>query len=362
MVPFETIISFGHSYAKPHTYTVLPTKYFRQRLYEQPVGRRGWVLQERLLATRVLSIGCGELFWDCHQLPHASESLPNGFQSCPYHVRASTSRWMGLSVHSIPQVSTREDLEKIWAHILTEYTARELTYPRKDKMVALSAIATRMAAAMNDEYLVGHFWKTLPQSLNWRELRTDKPSYSERIVPHRLAKSSNQMLGGLWVITPSWSWASMHGPLRMNQNETFGYSLLATAESYRLVSVGGEDLIGRVENRLLLTIRTWSRAFIWKTFERDIKFMLTRRIDSVHRVILELDDVHDQVEDGSKCLLAGLSCEGYQISGLLLRQTNVSGHKVFERFGNFCTRINMYNDSESVKSWFTDGQHSITLC
>jgi hypothetical protein len=362
MVPFRTSISFGHNHTETHTYTVLPTNYFIKGLYEQPVGRRAWVLQERLLATRVLSIGRGELFWDCHQLPHASESLPCGFESCDDLDRADVRRDMGLSIHSIPQLSTHEGLEMIWSRILKDYTARGLTHPRADKLVALSAIATRMAAAMKDEYLAGHFWKTLPLSLNWRGASSATSRYEDGILPHRLANSSNQMLGGIWVTTPSWSWASMHGALNMGQEHISAYPLLATAESYRLVPVGGEDHMERAENRLLLTIRTWCRAFTWTTFEKDIKVMLTWTIGPNYPVKLELDDVHDQVEDGCECLLAGLGHEGYDISGLLLRETNISGHKVFERFGRFRILVIVSGDNNPAQGWFTDGQHSITIC
>jgi hypothetical protein len=362
MVPFETSISFGHDYAKPHAYTVLPTEYFRQRLYEQPVGLRAWVLQERLLATRVLSIGRGELFWDCHQLPHASESLPCGFEMCDDRDRAITRRVMGLSIHSIPQVSTHVHLEMIWSRILTDYTARGLTHPRADKLVALSAIATCMAAAMKDEYLAGHFWKTLPRSLNWRGASSATSRYVDEILPHRLANSSSQMPGGIWVTTPSWSWASMHGPLNMGQEDISDYPLLATAQSYKLVQVGGEDPMKRVENRLLLTIRTWCRALTWRTFKKVKKVTLALAIDPYQTVSLELDDVHNQVEYGSECLLAGLGEKGVEVSGLLLRETNVSGHKVFERFGHFHAAIRADDDLEPQKTWFTDGEHAITIC
>lgn len=32
------------------------------------------------MATRVVSFGLGELFWDCIQWPNASESVPRGLQ------------------------------------------------------------------------------------------------------------------------------------------------------------------------------------------------------------------------------------------------------------------------------------------
>jgi hypothetical protein len=73
--PFEADIVYGGDDAgnnKPQTYTILSQDYFREAIYQQPIGSRAWVMQERLLATRVLSIGHGELFWDCQQVHNAN--------------------------------------------------------------------------------------------------------------------------------------------------------------------------------------------------------------------------------------------------------------------------------------------------
>ncbi|CAN9311327.1 unnamed protein product [Alternaria sp. RS040] len=166
--PFEADIVDGADVAGSRTYTILSKDYFQEALYDQPISSRAWVMQERLLATRVLSIGHGELFWDCQQVQNASESLPYGFTRCSdLHKDYITKEITTLSVPSILRISSSEDLENIWSEIIEEYTARELTYPAVDKLAAISAIATRMGDAMNDTYVSGHFLKTLPGSLGW---------------------------------------------------------------------------------------------------------------------------------------------------------------------------------------------------
>jgi hypothetical protein len=118
-----------------------------------------------MLATRVLSIGLGELFWDCSQVPHASESLPSGFTECAPELRSALEDHLGLLLNAVHPTSDNRILQQAWCKIVEQYTVRQLTYPEMDKQVALSAIASRMCHAMDDIYLAGHFWKMLPQSL-----------------------------------------------------------------------------------------------------------------------------------------------------------------------------------------------------
>lgn len=57
-------------------YTVSDIKLmWRSELLEAPLSRRGWVLQERLLAPRILHFCRHELFWECCE-KEASESYP----------------------------------------------------------------------------------------------------------------------------------------------------------------------------------------------------------------------------------------------------------------------------------------------
>jgi hypothetical protein len=65
-------------------YWVHPSHYSRNvaRLSEQPLEKRAWAFQERVLSPRVLSIGLGEVFWSCSRLLQASEVFPEGMPEC----------------------------------------------------------------------------------------------------------------------------------------------------------------------------------------------------------------------------------------------------------------------------------------
>jgi hypothetical protein len=55
--------------------TILDYEYWKHLVEDEPLIRRAWVVQERLLAQRVLHFGSNQLFWECSQ-KDASEDLP----------------------------------------------------------------------------------------------------------------------------------------------------------------------------------------------------------------------------------------------------------------------------------------------
>lgn len=67
MPPFEIKADSGHRDPIADVLAIVPQDYFSHSLYELPLGHRAWALQERIMATRVVSFGLGELFWDCDQ-------------------------------------------------------------------------------------------------------------------------------------------------------------------------------------------------------------------------------------------------------------------------------------------------------
>ncbi|KAF3809753.1 hypothetical protein GCG54_00005296 [Colletotrichum gloeosporioides] len=163
--------------------------YFKNALFRQPLGSRAWALQERLLPDRLLGFGAGELFWSCKQMPYACESMPYG----------APDRSQSLQVSSLPSTSDFIELSLAWFDLVEEYTRRELTYPEKDKLAALSAVASSMQKAMGDEYLAGHFLKSIAHSLVWHSGEYNARRTSQSQVTKRMLR------------LPSWSWASVDG-------------------------------------------------------------------------------------------------------------------------------------------------------
>jgi hypothetical protein len=368
ILPFETDITYkadALGTKETHTFTVLSQDYFREALYRQPIGSRAWVMQERLLATRVLTVGHGELFWDCQQVPHASEFLPEGFAFFSNAQRDWFSKALDLSIPFLPRTSNSEDLEKNWSGILEEYTARELTYPEADKLVALSAIATRMSHAMNDTYLCGHFYKTLPRSLNWKAWReiSRRSRIQERVV-QRLPKISSQVIGERCIITPSWSWASMDGQLHTARTQGRSSTFVAVMETYKFSPARQTAPEAQLEDKFLLTIRTLCRTIEWRISLRDIFSGPEINIEELGDTHFVMDDVRDIPADGSQCLLAALTQYRGWVEGLLLRDVQFDGDTVYERIGHFrCRQDWRYSLRDGTwRDFFTQGERSITLC
>lgn len=313
------------------TCTIVSWDYFRQGLYNQPLGYRAWCLQERLLAPRVLSIGHGEFYWDCVQLPHASESLPKGFIDYP--------GWSALDRNqtAIPDTSDRTILERFWLTILEEYTDRELTCPDTDKLVALSAIATRMSHAMDDVYIAGHFWNMLPLTLNWqvkpplaRERRRDK-------IPRRLNYPAPRTEGGKRSKAPSWSWASMDGPLFQEHgiNEERDVVLME-AESFTLRLTDEKHPTGQAECALL-NVKAHCMDIEWAIDGPCMLEVTDVWQDNNHYLEVNIDDPDEKLVDGTKFLIAALVTDGWlgQLEGLVLKAADMEGKEVFERVGHF---------------------------
>lgn len=60
----------------PQTCLIVEGQFFSQ-VFGAPLNRRAWVVQERLLAPRVLHYAQEQLFWECHEF-EACETFPHG--------------------------------------------------------------------------------------------------------------------------------------------------------------------------------------------------------------------------------------------------------------------------------------------
>ena len=108
---------------------------------EFPLSKRGWVLQERMLSSRVLFWTQDALFWECPET-HASEyeSECATFIETPLPLLSEVISYMGEG-----SWQRRYD-RKGWIDILTEYSSKRLTQ-QTDKLPAVKGIANRIASA-----------------------------------------------------------------------------------------------------------------------------------------------------------------------------------------------------------------------
>jgi hypothetical protein len=174
-------------------YFIHDSGYWDRHVSDQPLHRRGWVLQERLLAPRVLYFSERQVLWECFT-EHKCEGFPLGVPLIHQKERFD---------HLFTLFSGQDDLLKQqknsiytfnrWSNIVSMYTRCDLTFPM-DKLVAISGVVKFFRSATGDDFLAGLWRSHLPAALNWKVVTpaiTQPPSYR----------------------APSWSWACLDTPV-----------------------------------------------------------------------------------------------------------------------------------------------------
>ncbi|KAK7953018.1 hypothetical protein PG996_013908 [Apiospora saccharicola] len=168
---------------------------------------RAWVLQERALSRRMVTFTREEIYWQCHESA-ATESYPVGWpkasierliddpfwslspgQSLLRNVRRGKNT--GSSDRDLLPEARPVTYQERWFNALSSYNAAKLTYPAKDKILAIDGIGMRLAELSNDTYSRGILAKTMPYALLWE---------NKELGPSRDLMPQSQY--------PSWHWAS----------------------------------------------------------------------------------------------------------------------------------------------------------
>lgn len=125
-----------------------------------PIFSRGWIVQERILAPRVLHFSDYGMVWEC------SEGVVT--QSRPHMLDwirpESPSPLPGALEFS---GNSRADLVYIWNCAFQSYSRSTLTMPNQDKLIALQGISKRVAELLQDTLYFGFLSCRMPYSLCW---------------------------------------------------------------------------------------------------------------------------------------------------------------------------------------------------
>ncbi|KAI1473149.1 HET-domain-containing protein [Daldinia caldariorum] len=211
---------------------------------QETLIKRGWVLQERMLAARNLYFGSKQVFWECCTT-NCCETIPAGPLLANLTHRASgldatdakLGRFTWKCLINPASTSIRKDSSLLanllteWAQAVQEYSKCDLTYP-SDKLVALSGLENDMRAKLRslssayDVYYAGMWEIMMPASLLWKvEGASNRPSV------HR---------------APSWSWASVDGPLNLPAGGTHSNSTCHLIELLGVERISKNDAICRL--------------------------------------------------------------------------------------------------------------------
>jgi hypothetical protein len=159
--------------------------------------QRGWALQERLLATRILHYAKSELFWECLTCcarEGSAEQHKSLVDSCSLVESDGEDFKRSLFTLGNDPYSIEDGAFALWYRIVKRYTQRSLTRS-SDKLPAISGVAAMVEKLTGSRYFAG-IWEQDLHGLAWCR---DEPGYTKSAkIPGR---------------APSWSWASVDGPI-----------------------------------------------------------------------------------------------------------------------------------------------------
>jgi hypothetical protein len=203
----------------------LPFNMSEEANLHTPLLKRAWTYTERLLSPRVLHFTKSEMILECREgyscecgriddttfdsrtidsikqefsrIVSEANLRPttnsNGAQ-IERRLDSMTSQLAGTTIANTPELlRKREESLQLWSYIITEFTARNMTYD--ERLIAISGIAKALLPAMQSGYIAGQ-WTFSTLSLLWYP---NDPTHCRRPKP-----LDNQNI-------PSWSWAACEG-------------------------------------------------------------------------------------------------------------------------------------------------------
>lgn len=177
--------------------------------------QRGWTVQESILPTRILHFMGDEMAWECNKTTvcECGHMERNSRVGVVRYLK--TSFGFGIGPDRGPNLLTYG-----WKRVVAEYSSRKLTQ-EGDKLIAISGLAQMIVDSTWSQkklpegaasYLAGIWRQDLPGHLLW-EARNSSGRVPRDCVETAREMSSFQHTRPLEYCAPTWSWASINGPV-----------------------------------------------------------------------------------------------------------------------------------------------------
>jgi hypothetical protein len=179
-----------------------------------PLLQRGWVVQERVLCTRMLHFGQDQLFWECRTSAGcevAPEIGPDQLESRVLLSSLKANDELAAGENKIEKEPNHIDkpcrLLRQWHSIVGNYSGSTLTF-KSDKLIAISGMAEAFQRQLGDDYVAGMWKADLIRELAWGCIVTP-------VVPRENAIQVSEQ-----YVAPSWSWASVHRDISFTESSS----------------------------------------------------------------------------------------------------------------------------------------------
>ena len=231
----------------------------------------------------------------------------------------------------ILQFSPQYQRFALWQQLVNRYTLADLTYPEKDKLIAISGLARGIGPP--SEYVAGLWKHELLEAIRWLVRDVEKGLKPRRASNYR---------------APSWSWASIDGPV-LSPGRTSPKSPINAA---RLLDVHVELLTDdpygaiktayirlqaslvsarvTVKSKTITTRPTFRSGFLEDVPIETPQIIYLNYLETA-QCSLSLDE--REARDGEILHCVPLVMDENHIDGLILTPTNVHGQ--YTRVGTF---------------------------
>lgn len=163
---------------------------------DRQLGIRGWVFQETLVSAATLRCMSEGMQWECCSACYRTDGSSTSRGGALYPVKSQGDKegWADIVVKGRSESPSEPKPTYTWNQYVSEFSRRRLSEP-KDKLPAVAGIAARFSYMFNLTYAAGLWREHFLSGLTWG------------------CSSSSQMPAKRLDRAPSWSWASMDGPV-----------------------------------------------------------------------------------------------------------------------------------------------------
>ncbi|KAG2341855.1 HET-domain-containing protein, partial [Suillus weaverae] len=219
---------------------------------KEPVNRRAWCFQERLLSPRTLVYASHTLQYQCQT---AMNEIGDIWKYLPSKELGELRLPAMMLSHTPCRTLLSNDMEALltaWRNVLSDYTQRAVSDP-SDRLVAISGIAQLFQRwwGSSNRYIAGLWERNLSTDLLW----------------YRNRPSDGCLVTGQFL-APSWSWAATIGCIVAGWDKRVG-NIIWDVQSCEAIPVSDNHPLGQVKGGRLI-VRAIMRDVTWDPAEPEL--------------------------------------------------------------------------------------------
>ena len=293
---------------------------------ELPLHKRAWTVQERYLATRVVSFRDNLVEWDCLESHHDESGLtayPNrgvlGIVTCMGYY-GQISEFTQAAVHAQP---TQFPLPlAAWSTLVHTYSWSAITRP-SDRLPALAGIASVISDRTHQKYYAGIWEHWVVEGLAWE-------IHSSNEVSHYRA--------------PSWSWLSLEGGVRMHDLGSANCQHLADIVEI-WVEVDPKYPFGEINGGILKLTGPTMNVCGWKTIYYSY-WIVVKSQDRYYAMMAQLDLASTEPRGGERVCVLSHEPEN-RLTALIVAPDS---HGLYKRIGITWSHLYLLPNSNADKT------------